>query len=329
MGVGDTVYLDYPVGDRVAGMVIGGMTVVERVLREAARSGASHAVIRGDACVLPTLPSLPIDVQIVPVASPIPGDARKIPGDVIANVHIRDDETRRVASRALFETCRRPYDGVGDRYVIRSISLKLTRVLCRLGLTPNQVTTVNILIGLAACGLAGLGGPLCFALAGGLMVLQIVLDSCDGELARIRHLHSRFGMWLDNTSDDVIDNLFIAMVGVGIGGIWMHVGVIAAVARSLYSLLIHVDVARRGKPGDVMAFKYWFDSVDDGLVERFESHASALGVLRAIGRRDLYVLLWSACCLGGLPLAALGLGVVISAAHFSLVVVHVVVMNRR
>jgi phosphatidylglycerophosphate synthase len=330
MGVDDTVYLDYP-GDRVAAMVIGGMTVVERILREAASAGAVHAVIRGDGCQLPVLPRLPIEVTIVPGASPVPAQARAVRGDVIANVRVRDDDSRRLASRALFQACRRPYDGIGDRYVIRSISLRLTSVMCRLRLTPNQVTTVNILIGLVACGFAGpLGGTRqAFAIAGALMFLQIVLDSCDGELARIRHLGSRFGMWLDNTSDDLIDNLFIAMLGVGLGGIWLPIGIAAAGARSACAIMIHISVARLGKPGDIMAFKWFFDEADEALSERFETGTSVLGVLRAVGRRDLYVLLWSACCLVGLPVVALVLGVAISAIYFTLSVAHLVVTRGR
>ncbi|MBS1118841.1 MAG: uncharacterized protein H6Q90_1069 [Deltaproteobacteria bacterium] len=276
------------------------------------------------------LPPLPIDVTIVPLASPVPPDARTVRGDVIANVEVRDDESRRLASRALFQTCRRPYDGIGDRYVIRAISLRLTSVMCRLGLTPNQVTTVNILIGLVACGFAGPfgGSRQAFALAGALMFLQIVLDSCDGELARIRHLSSRFGMWLDNTSDDVIDNLFIAMLGVGLGGIWLPIGVAAACARGACCLMIHIAVARLGKPGDIMVFRWWFDEADEALAERFDTKMSVLGLLRAVGRRDLYVLLWSAFCVAGLPVVALGLGVAISAIYFSLMLVHLAVVRR-
>jgi phosphatidylglycerophosphate synthase len=156
-----------------------------------------------------------------------------------------------------------------------------------------------------------------------------VLDSCDGEVARIRHMHSRLGMALDNISDDVIDNLFVAMLGVGLGGIWTPIGIAAASARGLCALMIYVDVARQGKFGDVMAFKWFFDSADEQLAERFDAKASVSGALRSLGRRDLYVLIFAASCLVGLPIVGFGLGVVNSAIYFALAVVHLIVARRR
>jgi len=330
MADGETVYVDYATRERIAGMTIGGMTIAERVLREAARAGAAAAVIRGTG--LPVLPPLPIDVTVIS-DDPAPPAARELPGDVVAGVRIHDEASREQASRALFQTCRRPHDGLGDRYVIRSISLRLTAVMCRLGLTPNQVTWFNIVIGLAACVVAGWsdGAWDHLAIAGGLMFVQVVLDSSDGELARIRHMHSTFGMWLDNTSDDVIDNLFLAALGIGLGGVWLPIGVTAAVLRTLCALMIHVDVARRGRAGDVLAFQWFFDAKDEALADRFEvvERPSVFGVARAMGRRDLYVLIWAAACLGGVPVVALIQGSVIGVAYFGLAVVHLIVMARR
>jgi phosphatidylglycerophosphate synthase len=323
MAAGETIFVDYARSTGVASMMVGGMTVAERVLREAAQSGAARAIVRGDA--LPPLPPLPLEVELVPSGTLSPPGAVAIEGDVVAGVRISDAASRRAATRALLQTCRRPHDGIGDRYVIRAISLRITSVLCRLGATPNQVTWVNIAVGLAACAAAARGA---FAVAGALMFLQVVLDSSDGELARLRHLHSRFGMWLDNTSDDLIDNLFIAALGVGLGGIWAPIGIAAAAARGAQAAMIHIDVARRGKPGDVLAFRWWFDREDEALAERFDVQLTAGQVLRSIGRRDLYVLAWSAGCLAGVPVAALGLGAVLAAAQLGLAVVHVAATRR-
>jgi phosphatidylglycerophosphate synthase len=298
-------------------MVVGGMTVVERVLREAAKAGAERAVVYGD---LPVLPELPLEVVR---ADGVP-DGEVIAGDTIAGVTITDEKSRRAASAALWKTCRRPHDGLGDRYVIRAISTRLSRVLCKLNWTPNQVTLANIVIGLAACAVAATGA---FVLAGALMFAQVVLDSCDGELARVRFMHSRLGMILDNGSDDLIDNLFVAMLGVGIGGIWAPIGIAAAIARGISALMIHIDVAKRGKLGDVLAFKWFFDK-DESLVDRFDTGTSLFGVGRAFGRRDLYVLVWAATCVVGVPIVGLCLSIVLSAAYFGLSVAHVILTRR-
>jgi hypothetical protein len=318
-----SVYVDYRGRDTVASMVVGGMTVAERVLREAAKDGADKAVVHGE---LPELPPLAgLEVEVMSDADPAPTDARPIEGNAVAGVTITDEESRRRAARALFASCRRPHDGLADKYIIRALSTRISRVLCALGATPNQVTSCNIVVGFAACAFAAFG-PMW--LAGVLIFVQVVLDSCDGELARVRHMHSRFGMILDNGSDDVIDNLFVAMLGIGMGGIWMPIGIAAACARGASAVLIHVDVARRGKPGDVMAFKWFFDTEEE-LVERFETKGSLLGTLRAFGRRDLYCVVWAAACIGGLPIVGLGLSIVMSAVYFGLTIAHLFVMRGR
>ncbi len=326
MSIGDTVFVDYAHAPRVAGMRLCGMTVAERVLRQAAQAGATRAIVRGAA--LPELAALPIAVETI-ARDAAPPEARAIAGDVIAGVTITDEPTRRRASRALLQTCRRPYDGLGDRFVIRALSLRLSAVFCRLHVTPNQITWVNILVGLVACGCAAQGTRQAFIAAGALMFVQVVLDSCDGEVARLRYLASKFGMWLDNTSDDLIDNLFLAMLGVGIGGVWLPIGIAAAVAKSLIAVMIHIDVARRGKAGDVMAFKWFFDSADEELAERFETGTSITGIGRAFARRDVYILVWAVMCLAGVPEIALVHGAIVAFGYFGLAIVHVAVSARR
>lgn len=318
------VWIDYAADPRVAAMSVAGMSVLERVLREAARGGTARAVVRVDAAGLPDLSALPVIAEIVSPSTPIPPGSPTLAGDLIAGVRITDERSRRRAERALLETCRRPYDGLGDRYVNRAVSLRLTRVLARWGATPNQVTCANIAVGLAACGFTQRGTTAALMVGGALIWLQVILDSCDGELARIRYLGSRLGMWLDNVSDDIIDNLFVVALGVGLGGMWAPVGIAAAVLRGSCALMIYRAVARAGNPGDVMAFQWWFDNPQEQLAERFETRLTPLAVARSLGRRDLYVLVWGVTCVAGLPAIAFGLGVAISVGYFGLAVAHVI-----
>lgn len=327
MSVEDTVFVDYGALPGVAGMQVCGMTVAERILRDAAKAGARRAVVRGDA--LPVLPALPISVETLAAdAAPPAQMMRALPPATIAGVPISDEPSRRRAARALLQTCRRSYDGLADRYVIRAISLRLSALFCTLRVTPNQITWVNVLVGLAACGFAALGTYASVAIAGALMFAQAVLDSCDGEVARLRHLSSRFGMWLDNTSDDVIDNLFVAMLGVGLGGIWLPIAIAAAVGKSLTALMIHVDVARQGKAGDILAFKWFFDTAGEDLADRFETGTSIAGIGRAFGRRDMYILVWAITCVAGIPVLGLVHGALVSFGYLGLAIAHVIVTRR-
>jgi phosphatidylglycerophosphate synthase len=324
-----TVVVDYAPGDRVPALRIGGMSVVERTLRDAARAGATRAIVRADRADLPRLPPLALAVDVVAPGAAVPADAAAIPGNVVGGVTVTDAASARAAMRALLQACRRPYDGVGDRFVGRYVSLTITRALVHTPITPNQITLVNIAVGLAGCWFASRGTALGFALAGAFIFLQVVLDSCDGEVARIRHRHSRAGMILDNISDDVIDNLFIACLGLGLGGVWAWIGVGAAAARSLVAVMIYVDVARQGKFGDVMAFRWWFDSADDTPTERFVARVTPLTVVRGLGRRDLYVLVFAASCLAQVPQVGFGLGLAICVGYSGLALAHLALRSPR
>lgn len=247
----------------------------------------------------------------------------------MAGVEVTDGASGRRAMRALLRSCRRSYDGVADRYVIRYMSLPLTGLLTHTPITPNHVTLANIVVGLASCWYASRGTHLGFLLAGALMILQLVLDSSDGELARIRHRHSRAGMVLDNVGDDVVDNLFVGALGYGLGGIWAWLGIAGCLARGAVAIMTYVEIAWAGHPGDVMAFRWWFDKDDDTPTERFNARVTPMTVVRAFGRRDLYGLLFGVTCLVGLPMVGCGLGVAISTGSFAMGATHVVMRIKQ
>jgi len=325
-----TVFVDYAGRDAVAAMRLGGMTIVERVLREAAQAGATRAVVRLAAAARPPLPALALAVEFTD--GDAPADARAIAGDVVAGVTIADAATRRRAERALLQACRRSYDGLGDTYVIRPVSLRLTPWFARAGLTPNQITVANTVVGALACALfawGGHGGGRAALAAGGAAIfLQVVLDSCDGELARVRHLYSSFGRMLDNVSDDVIDIGMTLALGWAVGGWWWPVAIASAVARASCAAMIFRAVARIGKPGDVLAFRWFFDRAEADLADRFEHKLTPLAVLRSFGRRDVYTLVWAVGGFTAVLAPGLILGLIVAFGYFGLSVVHRVVRAR-
>lgn len=323
------VFVDYADRGAIAGLRLGGMTIVERIVRDAAVAGAPAATVRLAAADRPSLPSLPIAVTWLPVDAPPPPDAVAVPGDVIAGVQIVDRKSRKAAERALMQQCRRSYDGLGDTYVIRPVSLRITPHLAALGATPNQVTWANAVVGLAACALVA-AGPRWAQVAGGLAIfLQVVLDSCDGELARIRHRYSAFGRGLDNVTDDLIDLGMTVGFGLALGGAWLWLAIGGAVARASCAAMIFRAVARIGRPGDVMAFRWFFDRADAALAERFEHKLTPMAVVRSLGRRDAYVIVWAIACLAGVLEPALVLALIVAYGYFGLSLAHRVARARR
>jgi hypothetical protein len=54
-----------------------------------------------------------------------------------------------------------------------------------------------------------------------------------------------------------------------------------------------------------------------------------LGTLRALGRRDFFLLAWGAFCIAGAPQLAIAFGLCVGLAYFGLAVAHVVATTRR
>lgn len=115
----------------------------------------------------------------------------------------------------------------------RQLSYPLTLALLRLPVTPNQVTGLSLLLGLAgaACFLPGRWD---WGLAGAaLLVAGYVLDNCDGEIARVKNLSSDFGAQLDDFADWLVDACFFAALGAGVATargetLWLWLGLLAA-----------------------------------------------------------------------------------------------------
>ena len=96
-------------------------------------------------------------------------------------------------------------DGYVSARLNRQISTRLSARLATTGITPNQMTVLSLLVMLMGAGLLSVGQYVT-GLAGGLVIqLASILDGCDGEIARLRHLSSARGAWLDTILDRYAD----------------------------------------------------------------------------------------------------------------------------
>lgn len=102
-----------------------------------------------------------------------------------------------------------------ERYLIRPPAFLVVKVFAGTRVTPNQLTLISSVIGLAA-GAAYLGATRgWFIAAGFLVMLSSVFDCADGQLARLKGLGSRYGAYLDLFFDRITD--FAAIAGVAVG----------------------------------------------------------------------------------------------------------------
>ena len=166
-------------GERHA-LRLGGLTAIERRVREVAKQGATRAIVAGAPVAFPR--KLPIPVEFVEPGTAAPEGARRERADVIAGIELVDEAARRAAEWKLIRGMNKAFEGPVDALINWRFSMRITRVLARrsLAVTPNQVTIVAILLGLAAAVVASRGGYAMIALAGVMFELNSILDSVDG-----------------------------------------------------------------------------------------------------------------------------------------------------
>jgi len=102
----------------------------------------------------------------------------------------------------------------------RLITDPLVPLISRLGLTPDIMTAIGLVINLVAAVIIGFGhlvaGALIFLLAG-------LFDLLDGALARYMEKTSSFGALFDSTVDRITEGaLFLSFIFITNPGVWPH-----------------------------------------------------------------------------------------------------------
>jgi phosphatidylglycerophosphate synthase len=224
---------------------------------------------------------------------------------------VRTREGRRGATHALFEACRKPVDGMVSRNLNRHVSLFISRRIVELPITPNMVSALTFLIGVAGSAYATRGGYVPMLVGAVLFQWNSILDGVDGELARVRFQGSKLGEWIDTVSDDLTNVIFYAAVGWGAHRMsvpaWLPwLGAVAAGGGVLTSAMYYTELVRLGR-GDFYALE-WRQG-PKGLV------GSIYAMLHLLFKKDFFILLFVGfAVLGALPwaLPVMALGTVVT-----------------
>lgn len=100
------------------------------------------------------------------------------------------------------------------RYLFRPTSLAITPLFIALKCSPNTVTFISTIVGLAGATLFSFGSG-CFFWAFLLVLLAQLLDYIDGNIARFSNSTNYFGKFIDGLSDSFWYTL--TFIGMGIG----------------------------------------------------------------------------------------------------------------
>lgn len=143
-------------------------------------------------------------------------------GAVLASSHwyrdARGPNGPRLAERTLMHSLRSlkgGLDGLIDRHVNRRVSPLLTRVFLKLGLSPNTVTLVSMGIGLLSAGAFAFGRYDLAVIGALLFQLSVIVDCCDGEVARLTFAESPGGQRLDLMADNIVHVALFGAIACG------------------------------------------------------------------------------------------------------------------
>ncbi len=172
----------------------------------------------------------------------------------------------------------------------RTLSIAISRVLLPFPVTPNHVTTVGL--GLGLLGAWWLAAPSARLQFYGALVLWFccLLDGCDGEIARLKHLSSPSGASYDVWADHLSHLATFVALPIGVARLhpdrdWLVAGILLvtgflACGFSVWYLVLRLPEDRRGPVALT--------------VERIASrdYVYLIVALTAIGRLDWFV--WTA-----------------------------------
>jgi phosphatidylglycerophosphate synthase len=160
----------------------------------------------------------------------------------VARHPVRDEAERRAAERLLHTILVKPQDNAITRYLYRPVSMPLSKLLVRTPITPNQISyVVAVLVGIGLWVTAH--AELSWAFAGSAILLfASYIDCCDGEIARLKLMSSRFGAWLDTVVDELSSVGYMIAIG------WhchLHYGAdyFGAVSASPWLVAIAISIA--------------------------------------------------------------------------------------
>ena len=294
-------------GDRHA-QVVGGLTALERRIREVAKAGATRAVVA--AAPVEIARPLPIPVEYVAPGSAAPEGAQRERADVIAGIELVDEAARgkrRVGADPAHEQVVRGPGRRADQLAVLDADHARARASVARGHAEPRARSRR---SSSACSRAAREPRAGRRTSRSRACCSSSTRSSTRATASSRGCAisiSKLGQWLDNlVRRHRRQRVPHRGRATALGGVWLWLGLAAACGRVLVSL---VDVPRRLSPrpapatcsrsgGGSRTGKATADDVYDPK--------AITTWLRSFGRRDTFVFVWMLACLAGFPYWVVG-----------------------
>ncbi|MCJ7740934.1 sugar phosphate nucleotidyltransferase [Candidatus Microgenomates bacterium] len=114
------------------------------------------------------------------------------------------------AEKKLIKSLTKPQDGIVSKNFNRKVSGLITKLfLIKTPITPNIITLSTLILAIPTFFLLT-KGRYPWVLFGGLLIQFLsILDGCDGEIARLKFLKSKWGVFFDTVIDRYVDIIII------------------------------------------------------------------------------------------------------------------------
>ena len=196
------------------------------------------------------------------------------------------------AEREMFRRLGKPTDGFVSRNFNRKVSTRISRLLVRTPVTPNQLSIATMFLSFLSAWLVYKGATnyAYLALGGLLFQFASIVDGCDGEIAKLKFMGSRMGEWIDTLADNTSYLVFFLAVLGGmyeftqdrfypmVGGVMVFLDLLGVLLLFLYLKLVG--------SGSLVSFNMAFSS-DVPESERGWFHRMCMS-LKFISRRDFF-----------------------------------------
>ncbi len=138
--------------------------------------------------------------------------------------------------RVLLDSAVKATDGFFTTFFVSPYSKYIARWAARRGFTPNQITTLSMVIGVATAVAFATGERLGYVAGAVLLQAAFTFDCVDGQLARYTRTFTKLGAWLDSIFDRSKE--YVVYAGLAIGS--SHAGhpawILAAAALTLQTV---------------------------------------------------------------------------------------------
>ncbi|MEZ4820260.1 MAG: CDP-alcohol phosphatidyltransferase family protein [Bdellovibrionota bacterium] len=216
----------------------------------------------------------------------------------ILNIHSHKD--CRDGKRAIFRNVTKTTSGWVSKNINSLISLPISKLISPLPITPNMITFLNTLVGIASAVFVAQGHTQGVLMGGILFQLSAAFDRVDGEIARSKFQSSKYGSWIDTAGDNITYIAFLIGLTVGCYKRFGNVNYLYAGFALIFIMLVMLAVMyrfliRKGGSGSLVEVTTSVEKKMQGQNKPFIYRS--LDKIRFAGKRDFFSLVCMFVCM--------------------------------